>query len=155
MKAIVIVTSLMLVSAMLAQGPAVPEPAEQEIRKMPQDLSSAWAHADARAMAGLFAEDGDLVIPSGDFLGGRSAIQNFYQSVFEHGYTGSHAGSEIKRIRVRGAMAVVDGAWSITGAKDAAGAPRPAEQGLFTAVLKKQGGKWYILALREMVPRND
>lgn len=155
MKAIVIVTSLMLVSAMLAQVPVVPDPAEQEIRRMPQDLSSAWGRADARAMAELFAEDGNLVIPSGDFLSGRSAIQNFYRSVFEHGYAGSQAGSEIKRIRVAGAMAVVDGAWSITGARDAAGAPRPAEQGLFTAVLKKQGGKWYVLALREMVPRNN
>jgi uncharacterized protein (TIGR02246 family) len=155
MKAIVIVTSLMLVSAMLAQGPAVPDPAGQEIRRLPQDLASAWGQADARAMAGLFTEDGDLVIPSGDFLSGRSAIQDFYQSVFEHGYAGSRAVSEIKRIRVGGAMAVVDGAWSITGAKDAAGAPRPAERGLFTAVLKKQGGKWYVMALREMVPRND
>jgi len=155
MKAIVIATSLMLVSAMLAQGPVVPDPAEQEIRGIPQDLSTAWAHADARAMADLFAEDGDLVIPSGDFLRGRSAIQNFYRSVFEHGYAGSQAGSEIKRIRVTGAMAVVDGGWSITGARDAAGAPRPAEQGLFTAVLKKQGGKWHVVALREMVPRND
>lgn len=155
MKAIVIVTSLMLVTAILAQGPAVPDPVEQEIRRMPQDLSSAWGRADARAMAELFAGDGDLVIPSGDFLSGRSAIQDFYQSVFEHGYAGSHAGSEIKRIRLRGAMAVVDGAWNITGARDAAGAPRPPEQGLFTAVLKKHGGKWYILALREMVPRTD
>jgi uncharacterized protein (TIGR02246 family) len=155
MKAIVIVTLLMLVSAMLAQGPGVPDLAEQEIRRMPQDLSSAWGRADARAMAKLFAEDGDLVIPSGDLLSGRPAIQNFYQSVFARGYAGSHASSEIKRMRVRGEMAVVDGAWNITRAKDTAGAPRPTEQGLFTAVLKKEGGQWYILALREMVPRND
>jgi uncharacterized protein (TIGR02246 family) len=152
MKATIAVCTLVLIAAMHAQRPAISNPAELEIRQIPQRLSLSWDQTDAKAMASLFADDADLVIPSGDVLSGRPAIQSFYQSVFEHGYRGSHAGAEVKRVRVMGAMAIVDGAWSITGAKDATGASRPLEQGLFTAVLEKQEGRWRVSALREMVP---
>jgi uncharacterized protein (TIGR02246 family) len=149
------ICALILVGAMHAQSPAASSPAELEIRQIPQNLTLAWAQADAKAMASLFADDADLVIPSGDVLSGRAAIQAFYQSVFEHGYKGSHAGAEVKRVRVAGATAIVDGVWSITGARDASGAPRPSEQGLFTAVLEKQGSQWRVSALREMVPAGN
>jgi uncharacterized protein (TIGR02246 family) len=103
-------------------------------------------------MASLFSDDGDLVIPSGDVMSGRAAIQSFYQGVFARGYRGSHAASEIKKLRIAGNTAIIDGTWSINGARDASGAPRPSEQGLFTALLEKKGSTWCIMALREMVP---
>ena len=152
MKTTITLCVLLLVGAMHAQSPAASNPIELEIRQIPQSLTLAWEQADAKAMASLFADDADLVIPSGDVLSGRPAIQSFYQSVFEHGYKGSHAGAEVKRVRVAGSTAIVDGVWSITGARDAQGAPRASEQGLFTAILQKQAGQWRVTALREMVP---
>lgn len=153
MRAIVVASSLMVVCTMLAQSPAVPSSTELEIRQIPRALMSAWDQADSKAMSSLFAAESDLVIPSGDVVTGRQAIQGFYHSVFERGYRGSHASAEVRSVRVTGLTAIVDGSWSISGAKDETGAPRPSEHGLFTAVLSKQGDKWYVTALREMVPR--
>jgi uncharacterized protein (TIGR02246 family) len=155
MKTTIAICTLVSIAALYAQRSTISNPAELEIRQIPQALALAWDQADANAMALFFADDADLVIPSGDVLSGRPAIQSFYQSVFDHGYKGSHAGSEVKRVRIAGATAIVDGVWHITGAKDASGAPRPSEQGLFTAILEKHGRQWRVSALREMVPASN
>jgi uncharacterized protein (TIGR02246 family) len=152
MKTLVAACVLIFCGSFIVWGSMAQESAEQEIRKMPQSLTAAWDKSDSQAMASLFADDGDLVIPSGDVMSGRAAIQSFYQAVFARGYKGSHAGSEIKRVRIAGNTAIIDGTWSINGVSDKNGTLRPAEAGLFTALLERKDGKWYIVALREMVP---
>jgi hypothetical protein len=44
---------------------------------------------------------------------------------------------------------LIDGRWRISGARNESGAPRAAEQGLLTALLRRVHGDWQIVALRE------
>jgi ketosteroid isomerase-like protein len=53
---------------------------------------------------------------------------------------------------VRDDVAIVDGTWDIKGAHDQSGGSAPEEKGRFTAVAKKQGSRWFIVAQREMIP---
>jgi len=137
--------------AMLLTLPAFPQSGDEAaIRNLIPQFTAAWAHEDAHAIAALFAQDGDLVIPAGNVFSGRETIAGFYASVFAQGYSGSKGAGEIVRMRlVQPGVAIGDGTWSITGARDRAGKDAPPERGVLTFVAVKQGGKWHISALRE------
>ena len=121
-----------------------------QIRDLIPQFTAAWSRGDAQAIAGLFASDGDLIIPTGNVFSGRESITAFYASVLTQGYRGSKGTGEIARIRfVQPGVAVGDGTWSITGARDRAGQVAAPERGVFTFVAVKQDGKWRISALRE------
>lgn len=113
-----------------------------------------WAHADAAGIACLFEPDADLVTPYGMKVSARASIEQFYARAFQLGYKGSSGGAHVDSTRRIGPdFAILNGAWSITGAHTADGKPRPAEHGLFTAVVVRQNGSgWRIAALREMIP---
>ncbi|HLW53597.1 MAG TPA: SgcJ/EcaC family oxidoreductase [Candidatus Angelobacter sp.] len=154
MKTSIALASLVLAGALLTR-PAMPaDQSAQAVQQVPQVFIAAWEQADAPRIASLYAADGDLVIPSGQVISGRNGIQTFYQAAFDRGYRGSHVSSEIRRIRVAGSTAVIDGSWRISGARTDGGATSPDERGLFTAVLEKQSEAWHIMAMREMVPTN-
>jgi hypothetical protein len=68
----------------------------------------------------------------------------------------SHGGLKLLRTRmVAPGVMLVNGEWSIRGARTPQGAARPGEQGLATAVLVRTGGKWRIAALREQETPGD
>lgn len=152
MKNRAVVLSFLLIGVIVAQDRAPSASGEQEIRAMHQHFVTSWGRADAKELAQFFDENGDLIIPPGNAFNGRAAIQAFYQSVFDRGYRGSHAGFEIRKIRLLGQTAIVDGSWSIFGVRNAAGTAIRDEHGMYTAVLEKKGNQWYLVALREMVP---
>ena len=129
---------------------------QAEIRSLIPEFVAAWDRADANALATLFAQDGDLVIPTGNVFSGRQTIAGFYSSVFASGYKGSKGGGEIMRLRLVGSdVAVGDGTWSITGAHDKEGREELPERGLFTVMAIKQEGKWRISALREQTSATE
>jgi hypothetical protein len=49
-------------------------------------------------------------------------------------------------------VAIADGAFEISGMKDASGKLLPARSGLSTIVAVRKGERWYVAALRGMVP---
>ena len=123
---------------------------QEQIQQLIPAYLQAWDRGDAQALAGFFASDGDLMIPTGAVFRGPANIAAFYASAFDAGYRGSKAEGKIERLRfVSPDVAVGDGAWSITGAHDRSGSPVPAEHGVFTVIVCKQGDKWRISALRE------
>jgi uncharacterized protein (TIGR02246 family) len=123
---------------------------ETQVRDLIPRFADAWAHADAHGIAGIYAADGDLVIPTGQVISGRDAIAGFYAAVFAKGYQGSKGEGTIERLRfVRPDVAVGDGTWSIVGAHGANGQAAPAERGVFAFVAVKQENQWLISALRE------
>jgi uncharacterized protein (TIGR02246 family) len=116
----------------------------------------AWDRADAAAIAGYFAPDGDFTNPTGFHAQGRTDIAAFYAQAFGAGYAGSRGGLKALRTRlVAPGVMVVDGEWSIRGARTPQGGARPGEQGLATAVLVRTGGQWRIAALREQETPGD
>lgn len=113
-------------------------------------FTDAWNRSDWEDIARVFMKDGTLVIPDGTIFEGRSSIEAFYRDVFSRGYRGSQARSAVKRVNILpGGTAVVDGEWSIEGARAANGELRNPEHGIFCAVLVRQNNAWRIAALRE------
>jgi uncharacterized protein (TIGR02246 family) len=126
---------------------------EAAIRKIVSDFETAWTKCDAKALAGLWIEDGDFLSPYGTFAKGRAEIEKFYASALASGYCGSSGTGTISNIRLLGdEVAIIDGEWGIKGKHNQNGQAMPEEKGLFTAVAKKTGTRWLIVAQREMVP---
>ena len=126
---------------------------EATIRKIVSDFEVYWTKCDANGLARLWTEDGDFLSPYATFAKDRGEIETFYKDAFASGYCGSNASGTITKVRfVRDDLAIVDGAWDIKGAHDQNSHPVPEEKGRFTAVTKKQSGRWLIVAQREMIP---
>ena len=53
---------------------------------------------------------------------------------------------------VTGDVALVDGGYTLTGAKLPDGTVLPARRGHYTSVLLNEGGRWWIVASRLMIP---
>ena len=123
---------------------------EAALRATQAQFADAWAKANARAIAALFAPDADLVIPTGLVMRGQPEIEAFYSGVFAQGYRGSQAGSEISHIRfLRPDLALVDATWFIRGAHTKGGTAAPEESGTLVLVATKTAQGWRITALRE------
>ena len=112
---------------------------------------AAWDRASPEALSQLFEEEGKLVIPGGTEIGGRETIKSFYAVTFQSGYKGSKAGARVLRVtRLGNSLALVEGAWSIRGAKRPNGAARPPETGRFSALVREAGNDYRLVALSEM-----
>ena len=147
------VVALSLIAALSTCQDENNSPGEAAIRKIVSDFERAWTKCDAKALAGLWIEDGDFLSPYGTFAKGRAEIEKFYAGAFASGYCGSSGAGTITNIRLLGdEVAIIDGEWDIKGAHTQNGRATPEEKGLFTAVAKKRGARWLLVAQREMVP---
>jgi uncharacterized protein (TIGR02246 family) len=139
-----------LVLAAVASSAAAAPATAPAVEVLQRGYVEAWDRADAAAIAGYFAPDGDFTNPTGFHAQGRADIAAFYAQAFAAGYAGSRGGLKLLRTRlVAPGVMVVDGEWSIRGARTPQGGARPGEQGLATAVLVRTGDAWRIAALRE------
>ncbi len=126
---------------------------EEAIRKPVADFAAAWNADDARAMAMMWTDDGDLVQPGGRMTRGRSEIEKRLAEEHSFFYKGSQFTSTVDSIRfIRPDVAVVDGAWQAVGVRAPNGKELPALKGLYTLVVSKKGGKWQAVSSRTMVP---
>lgn len=123
---------------------------ERQIRQTLDRCVQSWAMSDSAGIASAYEPDGDFVSPDGGHASGRAAIEAFYRRAFANGYAHSHGTFAIRGIRLAAPnLAIVDGVWEITGARDAKGDARPEERGLAVAILRKHPRSWEIVALRE------
>ena len=117
---------------------------------------AAWSASDAAALSSLFAPDADFINPWGTHASGREEIRTFYAGAFSVGYAGSKGEGDLVAVRELGnGVAVIDGRWRITGAKNEDGSPRADEKGILVAVIGRRGDDWQILALRENTSASD
>jgi uncharacterized protein (TIGR02246 family) len=116
----------------------------------------AWSASDAKGIAMLFAADADFVNPDGYKATGRDAIEMFYAAAFARGYAGSKGVGEVVSTRVVAPdLVLIDGRWSIDGAKTESGALRPMEKGILAALVRRERDGWHIVALRETNSATD
>jgi uncharacterized protein (TIGR02246 family) len=114
------------------------------------EFRQAWQSADGSRLGSLFTADGDLVIPTGELLHGQAKVAAFYTSAFAHGYRGSSTSASIAQIRhITDDIMLVDAEWEISGASTPDGASKPPERGILTVILKRDGARWLVAALRE------
>lgn len=145
-----------LVLAMTLAGPipagarSVSDGASRAAREISAAYVLAWNAGDPHRIAQLFARNADFINPDGIHADGRREIQAFYASAFQSGYTGSKGEGGIVAVRaIARTLAIIDGQWRISGAKNPDGSPRAVEQGILTGIIERTAHGWRILALRE------
>ena len=124
-------SGIVLSAILLAQEPTVELP--PELARVLTDYETAWVARDAKALAGLFAEDG-YVLPGGHPpVKGRAAIERYYQ-----GHGGPLSLRAIAYAMEGRVGYILGGYTSEKGQED---------DGKFTLTLRKDAeGKWWIVS---------
>jgi uncharacterized protein (TIGR02246 family) len=141
----------------IAAAPARPGPDDEiaAIKKNTVAFGKAWNNHDAKAIAGLWAKDGDLIDPWGVTSVGREAVEKFFAQ--EHAGTGklSQSTYDVKADSVRlitSDVAMEDWQVVLTGLSGPDGKAMGPQMHRVVVVLKKDGGRWQIAAARPGIP---
>lgn len=147
-----LVVSLFSVCA-AAQGPSASAADEKDIRAIGAQIQQAWNAADAKMIADLWLTDGDYVSSTGRTATGRAEVEHAFAAQWAGLYKGTKIAHTLTSVRfLRKDVAIADGAFEISGMKDASGKLLSSRSGLSTVVVVRKGDRWYVAALRGMVP---
>src|SRR5437660_1124337 len=117
---------------------------EAAIRKIEQMWDDAWNRHDAKALAGLLAEDADFVNVNGTWHKGRAAFERLmvatHQGVVFKDSTRTTVETDVKFLTPD--IAVVHARWKISGDKNLDGTAREPRNGVMTRVVAKRDGRW-------------
>jgi uncharacterized protein (TIGR02246 family) len=142
-----------LVVSVPAAGQSSNTADDKDIRSIGAQIQDAWNKADAKMLADLWLTDGDYVSSTGRSAHGRTEVQKAFAEQWATIYKGTKIAHTFTTVNfVRRDVAIADGSFEITGMRDAAGKILPARSGLSTIVAVKKGDRWYVAALRGMVP---
>ena len=126
---------------------------DKDIRSIGAQIQDAWNKADAKMLADLWLTDGDYVSSTGRSAHGRMEVQKAFAEQWATIYKGTKIAHTFTTVNfVRRDVAIADGSFEISGMRDASGKILPARSGLSTIVAVKKGDRWYVAALRGMVP---
>jgi uncharacterized protein (TIGR02246 family) len=135
----------LLVCATAIANPAV----ENEIKTLNDQFVAAWNHHDTKAMASMWAPDGDLINPFGKTAKGTAELEKLFAT--EHAGPLKGTTYKVSKMSVRpltADLAVADYDVEITGMMGPDGKAQPALTPHVTSVMKKANGKWWILSAR-------
>jgi uncharacterized protein (TIGR02246 family) len=141
----IIAIELLLASPMLTRATSV-ETAVQESALMnnAKAFVDAFEKGDAKAVAALWAEDGDYVDLNGRHLQGRSAIENAFEDFFREN-KGLELRIDVNSVRfLTPDMAIEDGTTSVIPPDKT-----PPSQARYTNVHVKKDGQWVLQSVRE------
>jgi uncharacterized protein (TIGR02246 family) len=111
-----------------------------QIEQIQRDFVTHWGAGDAAACAARFADDGMRVGSRGDVAHGRAEIQQAYAKLLGGPFKGGKVSAGPARIRALGPdYALCEGSFSVTPVR---GMP---VEGFTVEVLKKTGGRWWVL----------
>jgi uncharacterized protein (TIGR02246 family) len=129
------------------EAPAAPatSPADMAaIAALTQKVIAAWAYNDAETFAGVFVEDGTMILP-GLYLKGRDAIRAYLVEAFAGPYKGTQVTGRPLDLRVLGAdfgILLTQG-----GVLPAGHTEVPDEQAIRASwVVVKRDGEWRLAA---------
>lgn len=106
---------------------------------------------DAKALAALYAEDADVVLPTGVRVKGREDVEQGLADYFAANPQVEVRNTVISRRFIKPDVVMEDGEWQESGHTQKG----QATKGLYTVVLVKQRGKWLIICERAMVPLGE
>lgn len=109
-----------------------------------------WNQGNAKMVAQLWHQDGDIRNADEGIIKGRAAIEARYAKMFAgwaKGTVHSHPGPVNIRF-LTPEVVVADGFYQVEGIKDANGKKQPAEKGSWTIVCTKVNGECGIASLR-------
>jgi uncharacterized protein (TIGR02246 family) len=126
---------------------------EAKIRALYDDFEAAWNRHDVAALTAKWTIDGDHIEPDGREADGRDAIEALLTKQHASVFKETTLKLDIEDVWfVTAAVALVDGSYSLSGARDLNGEPIPTRAGHYTAVLLKEGDGWAVAASRLMIP---
>ena|SRR5215813_11176005 len=140
--------------ALLGMGLAAPsnEEDEQILRRMADEALSRLNKGDLTVFEDFWAQDADYVSVQGKLITGRAQIQAFFRELMKSGAGQAQQTSSIEQIRyLTPELAVMDGLWTVTGARDAAGKELPPINGRGLEIAQKRDGRWWFVSTREMI----
>jgi creatinine amidohydrolase len=123
---------------------------ERMIQRIGDTFSLAWTNQDARRLAELWTDEGDILHPDGMTERSPGTIrQNRAQLFAQKEYSSSRHPLTINNVRcLRQGVAVADAKWELRGVTDARGQRAPTVDGFATLVVAKSGEVWKIEAYR-------
>jgi uncharacterized protein (TIGR02246 family) len=125
---------------------------EQVIRKMVMDAVNRMNGGDTNTIRDFWDVDADYVSVDGRLIRGRAAMEEFLIPIIKAGAGKVTQQATIEHVRfLTSDLAIVDGSWTITGARDAAGKELPPLRGRGVEVAQRKNGRWLFVATREMV----
>src|SRR4051812_7787401 len=138
---------------LFASGALAQSNDDKDIRAIGAQIQSSWNRADPKEMADLFLTDGDYISSTGRTARGRDELQKAFAAQWSGVYKGTKLSHTLTNVRfLRKDVAIADGAFEITGMRDATGKLMPTRSGLSTVIAARKGERWYVAALRGMVP---
>jgi uncharacterized protein (TIGR02246 family) len=123
---------------------------ERTIRGMVDQAIARLNRGDVSAFDDFWDENADYVGVDGTLIKGRAEMQTFFRKMAASG-----AGQQVVSIEqvrfITPELAMVDGSWTVTGARGADGKELPPVKGRGFELVQKRSGKWRFVATREMV----
>jgi uncharacterized protein (TIGR02246 family) len=125
---------------------AKPADADKAIREAAQRFTDAFNTGDSKAVASLWADDGEYVDEAGEHTSGRAAIQARYAQ-----FLTANPGAKLDVIvdsvkQIAPDSAIEEGHSTFTPAAE----PHTASSGRYTAVHVLRDGKWQIASIRDL-----
>jgi uncharacterized protein (TIGR02246 family) len=126
---------------------------ERDIRELGGQVQEAWNKSDAKLLAALWLTDGDYISSTGRTARGRDEVEKAFAEQWGGIYKGTKIAHTLTNVHfLRKDVAIADGAFEISGMRDASGKVLGSRSGLSTIVAARKGTRWYVAALRGMVP---
>jgi uncharacterized protein (TIGR02246 family) len=127
-----------------AMSPVIRKLAD-EIQPLFDSLAACMDRGDAREAAAHFAEDANLISPSGLHGSGATGVQRVLATDMGSILKGTHSQFTIEAVRPVGDAVFVDATHEIVGAETGGGQPIQIH---VVALLRKQGGGWKLMEAR-------
>jgi uncharacterized protein (TIGR02246 family) len=116
-----------------------------EPQEVPGRIVSAWARQDADEFAGVFTEDGTMILPGNVYLKGRGSIREYMKAAFEGSYKDTRVTGQPVDVRaLSGDVAVLVTQGGVMAPGETALADKSAIWA--TWVITKQEGGWLLAA---------
>jgi len=125
---------------------------EAQVRARCQEFAAAWNRHDAKAMAGFWAPDGDLINPSGRMAKGRADVEKLFtdeQAGVMKGTTFTITGMTVRLLEPD--IAVADWDVEISGMQSPEGTAMPVLKTHVNSVMMKKSGQWWVVAGRPVI----
>ena len=120
---------------------ALRETDEAAVRALAARLVEAWNGADSRALADVFAEDGDLIAGDGKHTSGRAAIEGYFAHLLETMPKGTRFQLTVTNVRPVAPGVVLlnsSGGFLMPGDEDVT----PERRGIQIVVAVRAAGAW-------------
>jgi uncharacterized protein (TIGR02246 family) len=148
-KAVLAAALAVVLAAIPASAPAAGSGEKVAIDHLNHEFVTAWNAHDAKKMAAVWAENGDLINPFGKKASNRAGVEKIFQE--EQAGVMKASTYKIESFSMRElnhATAIGDWDSVVTGMVDPAGKPLPPFPHHVTVVYVNEGGHWWAGAVR-------